>query len=161
MNIRSKTTVLALLLAAAVGQAQADGWRGHGRQGFNHYRPAPARVHGSGWIAPLVVLGIAGAALSAASQAPATVVVQAPPPPPAQPVVVYSQPTGYAVQPVYALPPDAAYASASYAGPTYAAPPQVVESAPDGVAYYCPSYGQYHPQVQSCPGGWQLVAMTR
>lgn len=157
MNIPSKTTVLALLLAAAVGQVQADGWRGHGLQGFNHYRPAPARVHGSGWIAPLVVLGIAGVALSAASQAPATVVVQ----PPAQPVVVYSQSSGYAVQPVHALPAGAAYASSSDAGPTYAAPPQAVESAPDGVAYYCPSYGQYHPQVQSCPGGWQLVAMTR
>ena len=157
MNIPSKTTVLALLLAAAVGQVQADGWRGHGRPGFNHYRPAPARVHGSDWIAPLVVLGIAGMAFSTASRVPATVVVQPPPPP----VVVYSQPTGYAVQPVYALPPGAAYARASYAGPTYAAPPQVVESAPDGIAYYCPSYGQYHPQVQSCPGGWQLVAMTR
>ena len=157
MNIPFKTTVAALLLAAAVGQVQADGWRGHGRQGFNHYRSAPARVHGSGWLAPLVVLGIAGVALSAASQAPATVVVQPPP----QPVVVYSQSSGYAAQPAYVLPAGAAYVGSSYAGPTYAAPPQVVESAPDGVAYYCPSYGQYHPQVQSCPGGWQLVAMTR
>ncbi len=153
MNTPFKTTVVALLLAAAAGQAQADGWRGHGRQGFNYYRSAPARVHGSGWIAPLVMLGIAGAALSAATYAPATVVVQAPPPPPAQPVVIYSQSSGYAAQPVYASP--------NYAGPTYAAAPQVVESAPDGIAYYCPSYGQYHPQVQSCPGGWQLVAMTR
>lgn len=157
MKISSKTTVLALLLA--VGQVQADGWHGHGRQGFNYYRPAPARVHGSGWLAPLVVLGIAGVALSTASQPPVTVVVPASPPP--QPVVVYSQPTGYAAQPAYALPAGTAYASSSYAGPTYAAPPQVVESAPAGIAYYCPSYGQYHPQVQSCPGGWQLVAMTR
>lgn len=112
-------------------------------------------MHGSGWIAPLVVLGIAGVALSAASQAPATVVVQPP-----QPVVVYPQSSGYAAQPAYALPAGA-YVSPNYAGPTYAAPPQAVESAPDGVAYYCPSHGQYHPQVQSCPGGWQLVAMTR
>lgn len=158
MSIPFKTTVAALLLAAAASQAQADGWRGHGRHGFTHYRSAPVRVHGSGWIAPLVVLGIAGAALSAASYAPATVVV---PPPSLQPVVLYSQPTGYAAQPVYALPAGAAYASANYAVPTYAVPPQLVESAPDGVAYYCPSHGQYHPQVQSCPGGWQLVAMTR
>ncbi len=155
MTIPFKTTVAALLLTAAVGQVQADGWRGHGRQGFNDYRPAPARVHGSGWVAPLVVLGIAGLALSAASQAP--VVVQSPP----QPVMVYPQPSGYAVPPAYALPAGAAYASPGYPGPTYAAPPQVVESAPDGVAYYCPRYGQYHPQVQSCPDGWQLVAVTR
>ncbi len=153
MKIPSKTTVLALLLAAAVGQVQADGWRGHDRQGFHYYRPAPARVHGSGWIAPLVMLGIAGAALSAATYAPATVVVQAPPPPPAQPVVIYSQSPGYAAQPVYVSP--------NYAGPTYAAAPQVVASAPDGIAYYCPSYGQYHPQVQSCPAGWQLVSVPR
>ena len=156
MNIRSKTTVLALLLAAAAGQVQADGWHGHGRHGFSPYRPAPARVHGSGWVAPLVMLGIAGVALSAASQAPATVVV----PPPPQPVLVYPQPSGYAAQPVYVLPAGSAYAS-NYSGPTYAAAPQLVESAPDGVAYYCPSYGQYHPQVQSCPGGWQLVALRR
>lgn len=160
MNTRSKTTVLALLLAAAAGQVQADGWRGHGRHGFSPYRSAPARVHGSGWVAPLVMLGIAGVALSAASQAPATVVVQAAPPPlPAQPVLVYPQPSGYA-PPVY-VPSGAAYVSAGGAGPTYAAAPQLVESAPDGIAYYCPSYGQYHPQVQSCPGGWQLVALRR
>lgn len=161
MNIRSKTTVLALLLAAAAGQVQADGWHGHGRHGFSPYRPAPARVHGSGWVAPLVMLGIAGVALSAASQAPATVVVPAAPPPlPVQPVLVYPQPSSYAPPPVY-LPADAAYVSAGGAGPTYAAAPQLIESAPDGIAYYCPSYGQYHPQVQSCPGGWQLVALRR
>lgn len=159
MKIPSKTTVLALLLAAAVGQVQADGWRGHDRQGFNYYRSAPARVHGSGWIAPLVMLGIAGAALSAATYAPATVVVQVPPPP-VEPVVVYQQSSGYGVQSGYALPAGAAHAS-HYVAPTYAAGPQVVESAPDGIAYYCPSHGQYHPQLQSCPGGWQLVAMTR
>ena len=160
MNTRSKTPVLALLLTAAAAQVQADGWHDHGRHGFANYRSAPARVHGSGWVAPLVMLGIAGVALSAASQAPATVVVQAPPPSPAQPVLVYPPPSSYAPPPVY-LPSDAAHVSAAGSGPTYAAAPQLVDSAPDGIAYYCPSSGQYHPQVQSCPGGWQLVALRR
>ena len=160
MNIRSKTPVLALLLTAVAAQVQADGWHDHGRRGFATYRSAPARVQGSGWVAPLVMLGIAGVALSAASQAPATVVVQAPPPPlPAQPVLLYPQPSGYSA-PAH-VPAGAAYVSAAGSGPTYAAAPQLVESAPDGIAYYCPAYGQYHPQVQSCPGGWQLVALRR
>lgn len=150
MNFKRKVAVVALIVSAVAGQAQADGWRGYSRHGFSPYGQAPARVHGGDWIAPLIVLGIAGAAISAAAHAPAPVFVQAPPPP-VEPVVVYSQPQWQAAQPVYLAP----------AGPTYAAPPQVMESAPGGVAYYCPAFGRYHPQVQSCPGGWQLVGLGR
>lgn len=148
MNFKRKVLVAVLLVAAVSGQAQADGWRGQSRHGFTHHRPV--RVQGGGWIAPLIVLGIAGAAISAAARGPAPVFVQAPPPP-VEPVVVYAQPQWQAAQPMYVAP----------AGLTYAASPQMLESAPGGIAYYCPALGQYHPQVQSCPSGWQLVDVTR
>jgi len=51
------------------------------------------------------------------------------------------------VTPVYAPPPPVYYAP----------PPPVVYSPP---VYYAPppaAYGAYYPQVQQCPGGWQMV----
>ena len=152
MNMKRKAAVAVVLLAVLAGSAQADGWRNRDR-GWNdhHYRPAPARLRGADWIAPLVVLGIAGAAVAAVVNAPAPVIVPQP-----QPVTVYSSP-----QTVYAQPQLAAPVPVYPVAPTYALPPQADVSAPAGVAYYCPAYGQYHPRVQSCPSGWQLVALPR
>ena len=44
----------------------------------------------------------------------------------------------------------------SYAMPVYATPPVVV-APPQRVAYYCATWGQYYPAVQSCPVPWQPV----
>lgn len=132
MNLKRKAA-LAVVMAITLGSAQADGWRGHPRQGWSPR--APVYVQRADWLAPLIVLGIAGAAIGAAAQAPAPVVVPLPPQAPAPALV---QPAG----PVYALPASAA-------------------PLPPGVAYYCPAYAQYHPQVSSCPGGWQLVDLPR
>jgi len=42
--------------------------------------------------------------------------------------------------------------------PVYYAPPPAYYSAPPSTTYYyCPAYGAYYPQVQQCPGGWQMV----
>ena len=159
MNTKRKTAVTLLLLAVLAGSAQADGRHRHDRGWNDHYRPAPARLHGADWIAPLVVLGIAGAAVSAIVNAPAPVTVQPPQPPqPPQPVAVYSPPQTVYTQPQRAAPVVVYSVSAA---PTYALPPQVDASEPAGVAYYCPAYGQYHPRIQSCPSGWQLVALPR
>ena len=135
MNITRKSA-LALMALALAGGAQADGWRGHHRQGWSPR--GPVYVQRSDWLAPLIVLGIAGAAIGAAASAPAPVVVPLPPPAPPQPQVLV-----YPAAPVYAMPAPA------------------VAPLPPGVAYYCPAYGQYHPQVQSCPGSWQLVDLPR
>lgn len=51
-----------------------------------------------------------------------------------------------------------------YPPPVYMAPPPVtyiqqppVPQGQGGDWYYCPQYRAYYPQVQSCPGAWQLV----
>jgi hypothetical protein len=47
------------------------------------------------------------------------------------------------------------YASA----PVYAPAPVIMTAPPpQRVAYYCASWGQYYPAVQSCPVPWQPVA---
>ena len=64
-----------------------------------------------------------------------------------------------------ALVGSAAYAATYPAySPVYVNPPLVVNPAPvyqgatvTPVAYYCPSYQQYYPQVASCPVPWQPV----
>ena len=134
MDIKRKAALAALMALTLAGSAQADGWRGHPRQGWSPR--GPVYVQRSDWLAPLLVLGIAGAAISAAAQAPAPVVVPLPPAAPPQ-VLVYPS------APVYAMPAPA------------------VAPLPPGAAYYCPAYGQYYPQVQSCPAGWQLVDLPR
>ena len=45
----------------------------------------------------------------------------------------------------------------SYAMPAYVTPPVVVSPPPQRVAYYCSTWGQYYPAVQSCPVPWQPV----
>ena len=47
----------------------------------------------------------------------------------------------------YAPPPPVVYTPA----PAYIAPPH------SNYYYYCPAYGAYYPQVQSCPSGWQVI----
>lgn len=43
--------------------------------------------------------------------------------------------------------------------PSYAAPAVVtVPAVPPQVAYYCSTWGQYYPSVQTCPVPWQLVS---
>ncbi len=140
MDIKSKLALALVVAVTVAGSAQADGWRGHSHYDSPRHRPAPVR--GGGWIAPLLVLGIAGAAIGAAAQAPVRVVV-----PPAMPAPMLA----YQPAPIVHVTP----------GPAYAVQSQAVAPLPPGVAYYCPSYGQYHPQVQSCPGGWQLVDVAR
>ena len=57
-----------------------------------------------------------------------------------------------------ALIGGAIYATRS---PAYAAPTVVTVPAapmPPQVAYYCSSWGQYYPNVQTCPVPWQLVS---
>lgn len=134
MDIKSKAVLAVVMAVMASGSAQADGWHNHYRHDFPRHRPV--HVRGADWIAPLVVLGIAGAAISAAASAP---------------VVIPARPAGYQEAPVYSVP----------AGPVYTVVPQTLVQLPAGVAYYCPSYGQFHPQVQSCPVGWQLVDVAR
>ena len=51
--------------------------------------------------------------------------------------------------------------SAIYAAstPSYASAPVIVAAPPpQRVAYYCSSWGQYYPAVQTCPVPWQLVS---
>jgi hypothetical protein len=48
-----------------------------------------------------------------------------------------------------------------YPAPVYYGPPPAptvyIEQPQPGYWHYCPGAGLYYPQVQACPGGWQLV----
>jgi hypothetical protein len=87
------TLVMALSLGAMSTQALAGGPHGHGH---GHHPRASSGYHqrSSDWLGPLIVLGIAGAAISAAASQPSTTpppqvtyvtppVTYVPPPPPA------------------------------------------------------------------------------
>ena len=54
--------------------------------------------------------------------------------------------------------PRAYYYPSPYSYYAPAEPTYYVEQPQPGYWHYCPSAGAYYPQVQSCPGGWQLVA---
>lgn len=140
MRITPKAVAAAVLITAISSNALADGWRGHGPRFEPRYQSE--HWHGSDWVAPLIVLGVAGAMLSAAASQPS-----APPVSYAQPPVVYAQP-----QVSYAAPP-VSYAPLPVTMPAPAPAPMPVD-----VAYFCRSSGQFHPYVQYCPEGWQLVA---
>ena len=89
-----QAAVVTLCLVAASGHALADGPRGHGHHGGG-YR------HGSSdWLGPLIVLGLAGAAIGAASSQPSYV----------QPQVTYVSP------PVSYVPPPAPATANYYCG---------------------------------------------
>jgi len=126
-----KSVTVAVLAATVACSALADGPRGYYPQGSHrHYQ---GRQHDSGWIAPLLFLGLAGAVIGAAANQPS-----APAPVYVAPPVTYVQPA-----PVYVAPPIAVPAP----------PPQPVNA-----WYFCRSVGQYYPYTQNCPEGWQLVS---
>jgi hypothetical protein len=79
----------------------------------------------------LIVLGIAGAAISAAAS-----------------------------QPSYTPPPQVTYVTpqVTYVTPqvTYMPPPP-----PASASYFCSSVGQFYPNTSYCPEGWQLVYPAR
>ena len=51
------------------------------------------------------------------------------------------------------------YYPAPYYYPPYypPGPSYYIEQPQQGYWHYCPQAGAYYPQVQTCPGGWQLV----
>lgn len=86
----TKSVALALLVAAMGCNALANGPRGHFPHGQRSYQ---GRGHDSGWVAPLLFLGLAGAVIGAAASQ------QSAPPPPTyvspsyeSPPVVYMRP---------------------------------------------------------------------
>ena len=115
-------TLVSLTLASS---ALAGGY-GYGHRGHHgHGR------HTSDWVAPLLILGIAGAAIAASSQREA-------------PRQVYTPPVEYRPAPTYAPTYAPAYG--------YAPTPQS-----DGPLWWCGSAGQYYPAVPYCPENWQLI----
>jgi hypothetical protein len=129
--------MVAVLCAAMASSAFADGPRGYYPQG--QHRGYQNRQSDSGWIAPLLFLGLAGAVIGAAASQQST-----PPPQPiyVAPPVVYEQPA-----PIYVAPP------VSILEPQ----PQQQQA---NTWYFCRSVGQYYPYTQNCPEGWQLVSPT-
>jgi hypothetical protein len=47
------------------------------------------------------------------------------------------------------------YVSPAYGGPAYTQTPTYIEQG--AIAYYCPDYQDYYPNVQSCPSPWMQV----
>jgi len=119
-----KTFSVVLVAVAMSCNAFADS----GRYERHRYE---GRSGGPGWLAPLLVLGVAGAIISAAERQPAQTVFVSPP-------VTY-------------VPPAQVYV----APPVVLAPPA---PAPMQYWYFCKSAGQYYPYTPSCPEGWQRVS---
>jgi hypothetical protein len=142
MKTLTKSITTALLAAAMGCSAFADGPRGHYPRG--QHRGYQAQRHDSGWVAPLLFLGLAGAVIGAAASQQS-----APPPTYVQP---YGQP-----QTIY-IQPDPVYVAPAYTAPEIAAhtPPRP----PVNAWYFCKSVGQYYPYTQYCPEGWHLVSPT-
>ena len=142
MKTVTKSITVALLVATMGCSALADGPRGYYPQG--QHRSYQGRGYNSGWIAPLLFLGLAGAVIGAAASQ------QSAPPP------VYVQP--------YVQPQTAYVQSAPvYVTPAYSAPAIVAQTPqpqPANAWYFCKSVGQYYPYTPHCPEGWQLVSPT-
>lgn len=134
----TKLITVSLLIATMGCSALADGRRGHYPQG--QHRSYQGRGHDSGWIAPLLFLGLAGAVIGAAASQQS-----APPNTYVQPQTTYVQPAPVYVAPVYTAPAIVAQTP----------PPQ-----PANAWYFCKSVGQYYPYTAYCPEGWQLVSPT-
>ena len=119
------------------------------------HRPPPppprshVHVHGSDWLAPLIFLGVAGAVIGAASNAPPAPVYLPPP--------VYVPPPVYGPPPVVIqqAPPPPAPVVIPSAPPAAVAPPAPVVT---NVWYYCASARQYYPHTPYCPEGWRVIA---
>jgi hypothetical protein len=138
MKSITKSLTVALLVVTMGSNAIANGHRGHFPQ--SPQRHSQIRGHDSGWIAPLLFLGLAGAVIgAAASQQSAS------PPTYVQPPVTYATPNPAYVTPVYTSPAIVAQT-----------PPQQ----PANVWYFCKSVGQYYPYTPFCPEGWQPVSPT-
>ena len=138
MNKTTQTLTVAMLTLVVASSAFADGPRG--RYSHNPHRGQYERHHNAtpNWVAPLLILGLAGAVLGAATSQPS-----APPP-----------------QQVYAPPPPVTYVQPA---PVYVAPPATMPApAPQPVHawYFCQPLGQYYPYTASCPEAWQLVSPT-
>jgi hypothetical protein len=142
MKTIKKSVTVALLIAAIGASALADGPRGYYPQGQhrNYQGNYQGRHSDSGWIAPLLFLGLAGVVIGAAASQQ-----NAPPP-------MYVSPS-YTSPPVTYVQPAPAYYAPAAVPP--ASPPQ-----PAYVWYFCRSVGQYYPYTQNCPEGWQLVSPT-
>ena len=56
--------------------------------------------------------------------------------------------------PPYAYPPYA-YVDPAYGGSAYTEVPTYIEQG--AIAYYCPDYQDYYPNVPSCPSPWMQV----
>ena len=126
-------TVIIALCAAGIGtQALADGPHGWRNRPHNEYRHRAPN-----WLGPLVVLGVAGAAIHAINSNTPT------------PQVTYT--TTY-VRPY--VPPQVTYVTPSV---TYNMPPPP----PANVRYFCNSVGQFYPHTPYCPEGWQPIYPER
>jgi hypothetical protein len=138
MQVFPKSVAVVLLATLIGSSALANGPSGYYPQEYHHGHAS--HPHGGSWVAPLLFLGLAGAAIGAAASH------QSAPPPPvyAQPPVTYVQPQVTYMQPA----------------PTYMAPAPVAPPQPANVWYFCKSAGQYYPYTQYCPEGWRLVPAT-
>jgi len=78
-----KKILITLILAAAAVPALAQHWQHHG---YRPYRPyGPPVYSGGGWVAPLIIGGVVGAAIANRPVPAETVIVQR------QPVIVQQQ----------------------------------------------------------------------
>ena len=130
---KTGAAVVALTLTSSA-LAGGYGYYGHsGRHGHGHSHGR----HGSDWVAPLLILGIAGAAIAASSAREA-------------PRPVYAPPVEYRQAPVY---PPVAYPPVAYPPVAYSPlAPRI-----DNPVWWCASSGQYYPATTYCPENWQLV----
>ena len=137
MKKTTQSLTVALLTLVVASSAFADGPRG--RYSHNPHHGHYERHHNNtpNWVAPLLILGLAGAVMGAAA----------------------SQPSAPLPQQVY-IPPPVTYVQPA---PVYMAPPVALPVPPPQPAnawYFCRSVGQYYPYTANCPEGWQLVSPT-
>lgn len=134
MKTITKSLGVGVLIVTLGCNAFADGGRGYSYSSqHRHYQNHQGRSLDSGWVAPLLFLGLAGAVIGAAS----------------------SQPR--APEPVYVQPAPVTYAPPVVAYPAPVAVTPMPSPAPAGVWYFCKSVGQYYPYTQYCPEGWTPV----
>jgi hypothetical protein len=82
-----KKVLAALLLTLAVVPAMAQHWHSHGFRQYGHYNHHVYHSRGGGWIAPLIIGGVVGAAIAnRPTTQTETVIVQ-------QPSVIVQQPS--------------------------------------------------------------------
>ncbi len=129
-NPMKKFIIGVLTIATLTASISSFAWGRWGHHPYYGYRS-------SGWVAPLVVGGVIGAAAYGAYAQP-PVYIQP------QPVIIQQQPTPLQS---YAPPPPPQGDVQIQGGPVDA--PQT--------HYYCKQSNQYYPQAQLCPSGWQVL----